>query len=257
MNIQMERHDRVALIYLYRSEALNALNTDLAEELITILETIDADPAIGCIVITGTETYFSVGADIKEMHAKTYEDMQSEDFFAIWERFTAIKTPKIAAVAGYALGGGCELALMCDLIIGAENAVFGQPEIKLGVIPGIGGTQRLTHLIGKARAMDLILTGDTINAEEALKYGLISRVFSVENLLPETISIAQRIASFPKIASVIAREAVNQSLELSLREGILFERRVFHSLFATEAQKEGMNAFIEKRTAQFNTTHNP
>jgi enoyl-CoA hydratase len=230
---------------------LNALSGELLAELLDVLGPLDRDPEVGCFVVTGSERVFAAGADIREMAAKTATEMAAEDYFADWERFAALRTPKIAAVNGHALGGGCELAMMCDLIIAGESAVFGQPEIKLGVIPGIGGTQRLTRLIGRAKAMDLILTGRTMNAREAESAGLVSRVVPDSEVLPEALSAAATIASYARPALVAARECVNRAEETALRDGILFERRLFHALFATEDQKEGMTAFLEKREPRF------
>lgn len=251
MNIKVEKERRVVIITLDRPQALNALNTPLMNELVAVMQQYDKDPEIGCFVVTGSEKAFAAGADIKEMNTKTYLDMFHEDYFAGWEQFTAIRTPKIAAVSGYALGGGCELAMMCDIIYASDSAKFGQPEIKLGVIPGIGGTQRLTKSIGKAKAMDMILTGRMMGAEEAESAGLVAKIFPKETLLEEVKSIADNIASYSKTSVMIAKEAVDRALEMGLREGILYERRVFHALFATEDQKEGMQAFIEKRTPSF------
>ncbi len=249
--ITITQKGRVAIIQLHRPEALNALNTVLMRELIQTLQQMDNDPKIGCFVITGSEKAFAAGADIKEMKDKSYAAMSQEDYFSGWEAFTAIRTPKIAAVFGYALGGGCELAMMCDIILAADNAQFGQPEIKLGVIPGIGGSQRLTKLIGKSKAMDLILTGRIMPALEAERSGLVSRIFSTDRLLEETLNIAQTIASYSKPSVLIAKEVVDHALETSLKNGILFERRNFHALFATQDQREGMQAFIDKRTPHF------
>lgn len=250
-NIIIEREGAVVIARLNRPKALNALNTTLLAELLEKLQPLDNDPTVGCFIITGSERAFAAGADIKEMEQKSYLDMFQEDFFGAWEAFTGLRTPKIAAVSGYALGGGCELSMMCDIIYASENAKFAQPEIKLGVIPGIGGTQRLTKLIGKVKALDLILTGRMMNAEEALQAGLIARIFPKEELLDRTLEIAQQIASFSKPSLIAAVESVDRALELGLREGLLFERRVFHALFATKDQKEGMKAFIEKREPAF------
>ncbi|TQV87797.1 enoyl-CoA hydratase [Aliikangiella coralliicola] len=251
MNILIERVGRVAIAQLNRPEALNALNSEVMQELISRLQLLDSDPEVGCIIVTGSEKAFAAGADIKEMKDKSFLQMFNEDFFSGWDAFCALRTPKIAAVSGYAFGGGCELAMMCDMIFAADSASFGQPEIKLGVIPGMGGTQRLTKLIGKSKAMDMILTGRKMSAEEAERSGLVARVFPAKDLLRETISVAEVIASYGKPSAMAARETVEQALELSLREGVLFERRVFHALFASEDQKEGMSAFIEKREPAF------
>ncbi|MDT0347448.1 enoyl-CoA hydratase [Streptomyces litchfieldiae] len=250
-HLKVDRDDRVVIVHLHRPQVLNALNSELMNELIDTLAPLDRDPGVGCFLITGSQRAFAAGADISEMASKTAPEMFAEDYFAGWERFTALRTPKLAAVSGYALGGGCELAMMCDTIIAADTAVFGQPEIKLGVIPGIGGTQRLTRLVGKAKAMDLILTGRTMDAAEAERSGLVSRVVPADRLLDEATAAARTIASYSKPASMAAREAVDRALEVGLAEGSRFERRVFHALFAGEDQKEGMRAFLEKRPPDF------
>jgi enoyl-CoA hydratase len=249
--LKIERHDRVVTVTLHRPEVLNALNAELMTELTDTLRPLDRDPGVGCFVVTGSERAFAAGADIKEMAGRTFPEMYAEDYFAGWDAFAALRTPKIAAVAGYALGGGCELAMLCDFVIAADTARFGQPEIKLGVIPGIGGTQRLTRLVGKAKAMDLILTGRLMDAAEAERSGLVARVVPAARLADEAATTAAAIASHGKPAAMAAREAVDRALEMGLREGVLFERRLFHSLFATEDQKEGMRAFLEKRPAHF------
>ena len=249
--IKTEREGRVVTVTLHRPEVLNALSSALMTELIDALRPLDADSGVGCFVVTGSERAFAAGADIKEMAPKSAPEMFREDYFAGWEEFAALRTPKIAAVSGLALGGGCELAMMCDLVIAGESAVFGQPEIRLGVIPGIGGTQRLTGLIGKAKAMDLVLTGRTMDAAEAERSGLVSRVVPDGRLREEAAAAARTIASYSKPAVQAAREAVDRALELSLREGIRYERRLFHSLFATEDQSEGMAAFLQKRPPRF------
>ncbi|MCX4026739.1 enoyl-CoA hydratase [Endozoicomonas sp. SM1973] len=251
MSILVERKGQVVIVKLNRPKSLNALNSDVMEEMVTTLQPLDQDPDVGCFIITGSEKVFAAGADIKEMANQTYMDMFYQDYFAGWDGFAALRTPKIAAVSGYALGGGCELAMMCDMIFAAESAKFGQPEIKLGVIPGIGGSQRLTKLVGKAKAMDMILTGRLMEADEAERAGLVARIIPDDKLLSETIAAAEAIAAYGKPAVMVAREAVERALECSLREGILFERRTFHALFATEDQKEGMKAFIEKRKPFF------
>jgi enoyl-CoA hydratase len=251
VNLKIERDGRVVVVRLNRPEVLNALNAALLDELLAALVPLDKDPGVGCFVITGSDRAFAAGADIGEMSGRSAVDMFAEDFFAGWDTFAALRTPKIAAVAGYALGGGCELAMMCDFVIAADDAKFGQPEIKLGVIPGIGGTQRLTSIVGKAKAMDLILTGRMMPAEEAERCGLVARVVPVENLMPEAIAAATTIASYSKPATMVAREAVERALEVGLAEGMLFERRTFHALFATDDQKEGMQAFLEKRPPRF------
>jgi enoyl-CoA hydratase len=250
-NVLIERIGGVVVARLNRPQALNALSTDLMHELVEGLRPHDRDRTVGCFVVTGSDTVFAAGADIKEMRDRSYMDMFYADFFAGWDAFTALRTPKIAAVAGHALGGGCELAMMCDMIFAGDNARFGQPEIKLGVIPGMGGSQRLTKLVGKSMAMDMVLTGRSIDAHEALRVGLASRVVPVDRLMVETLATAQAIAGHGKAAAMVAREAVDRALELGLREGLLFERRTFHALFATEDQKEGMSAFTAKRPAMF------
>ncbi|WDE09402.1 enoyl-CoA hydratase-related protein [Thalassomonas haliotis] len=250
-NVRVEITGKVALVTLNRDLALNALSSALMQELIAKMQQLEARRDIGCFVITGNRRVFCAGADIKEMHSKSCQQMISEDYFSPWEQFSAIKTPKIAAVCGYALGGGCELAMMCDLIYAGESAVFAQPEINLGVIPGIGGTQRLTRSIGKAKAMDLILTGRHMAAREAEQAGLVARVFADESLLEEALFAAQSISEKGRLSVRFAKEAIVQSMELPLSQGLLFERRVFHSLFAGEEQLEGMAAFIEKRRPDF------
>ena len=249
--VLVSRNGRVAIVELNRPEALNALNAAIMNALVEKLTTLDADPSVGCIVITGSDKAFAAGADIKEMQDKTFSELFAGDFFGGWEKVAKIRTPKIAAVAGFALGGGCELALMCDTIFAADTAKFGQPEIKLGVIPGMGGSQRLTKLIGKSKAMDMILTGRMMDAAEAERCGLVSRVVPAADLMDVTMAAAHTIAGFSKPSVQMAREAVDRALEVSLAEGLLYERRVFHSLFATEDQKEGMAAFVEKRKPQF------
>jgi enoyl-CoA hydratase len=249
--VLIERDGRVAIARLNRPQALNALNAAVMKEMGDKLSALDADPDVGCIIVTGSEKAFAAGADIKEMQGKTAGQMFREDFFAGWERFAKVRTPKIAAVSGFALGGGCELALMCDTIFAADTAKFGQPEIKLGVIPGMGGSQRLTRLIGKSKAMDMILTGRMMDAAEAERCGLVSRVVPAAELMAVALAAARTIASYSKPAVQQAREAVDRALEVSLAEGLLYERRVFHALFATDDQKEGMAAFVEKRTPDF------
>ena len=251
MNVLIERLGRVVLIRLNRPRARNALSHQMMSELLDCLRGLDNDPGVGCFVITGTNEYFAAGADIKEMYAKTFLEMIEQDYFAGWDAFAVFKTPKVAAVAGYAYGGGCELAMMCDVLIAAESARFALPEITLGVMPGMGGTQRLTRAIGRAKAMDMILTGRSISAREAEQAGLVSRVTAADDLLEQALAVAQQIAGFPRTALLAAREAVDRAQEVGLREGILFERRVFHGLFATPGQKEGMQAFLEKRTPRF------
>jgi enoyl-CoA hydratase len=250
-NILVETRGRVGLITLNRPAARNALNAALIEELSHALDRFESDDGIGAVVLTGNEKAFAAGADIKEMQEKTYIDVLKEDFAASWDRLARTRKPVIAAVAGYALGGGCELAMMCDFIIAADTARFGQPEITLGVIPGIGGTQRLTRSVGKAKAMDLILTGRMMDAAEAERCGLVSRVVRPELLIDEAFKAADKIAGFPLPAVMSAKEAVNRAFETSLAEGVRFERSVFHALFATEDQKEGMRAFAGKRSPEF------
>lgn len=251
MSIQIEQQGRVVIVRLNRPQALNALNSEMMFEMVGVLQELDGDPEVGCFVLTGNEKVFAAGADIKELASKSYLDMLHEDFFAPWDRFAALRTPKIAAVAGYALGGGCELAMMCDLIYAADNARFGQPEIKLGLIPGMGGSQRLTKLVGKAKAMDMLLTGRMMDAAEAERAGLVARVMPAPELMTETLAAAETIASYGRTAVMAAREAVERALEGSLREGILFERRTYYALWATADAHEGMQAFIEKRPPQF------
>jgi enoyl-CoA hydratase len=250
-NIIVESRGRVGMIRLNRPQALNALNRALMRELGQALAEFEADNTIGCIVITGSEKAFAAGADIKEMAEKDFADVYFDDFCADRHQAAAARKPVIAAVAGFALGGGCELAMQCDLIIAADNAKFGQPEIKLGIIPGIGGTQRLTRAVGKAKAMDLILTGRMMDAQEAERSGLVSRVVPAANLIEEATKAADMIASMSLPSVLAAKESVNRAFETSLAEGIRFERRIFHSLFATDDQGEGMNAFIEKRPPKF------
>jgi enoyl-CoA hydratase len=249
--IIVETRGRVGLIRLNRPQALNALNATLKSDVLAAAEAFDADAGIGCIVVTGSDKAFAAGADIKEMADKSYGWAFGTDFVADWERLTRLRKPIVAAVAGFALGGGCEVAMMCDLIIAADSAKFGQPEIKLGVIPGMGGTQRLTRAVGKAKAMDLILTGRMMDAAEAERAGLVARVVPAASLLDEAIKVAETIAGMSLPSVLSAKEAVDRSFETSLAEGVRFERRVFHALFATEDQKEGAAAFIEKRPPKF------
>lgn len=250
--ITVEIEDAVALIRLNRPEALNALNSALLGELSQALTEADANEKVRCIVITGSEKAFAAGADIKEMSEKTFVDVFTEDLFTgPTEAILRVRKPIIAAVSGYALGGGCELAMACDFIICADNAKFGQPEINLGVVAGIGGTQRLTRFVGKSKAMDMNLTGRFMDAAEAERSGLVSRVVPAAKLIPEAMSAARKIAEKSQIAVRVVKEAVNRSYETTLREGLLFERRIFHALFASEDQKEGMAAFLEKREPQF------
>jgi enoyl-CoA hydratase len=250
-NIIAETKGKVGVIRLNRPQALNALNAALMRELGAAVAAYDADPNISCMVITGSEKAFAAGADIKEMVDKSFLDAFTEDFCAGWHQIAQARKPVVAAVAGFALGGGCELAMQCDLIIAADTAKFGQPEIKLGIIPGIGGTQRLTHAVGKAKAMDLCLTGRMMDAGEAERAGLVARVVPAANLMDEAMKIAESIAAMSLPALMVAKEAVNRAFETTLAEGIRFERRLFHAMFATEDQKEGMAAFAEKRTPDF------
>jgi enoyl-CoA hydratase len=251
-NIIVETKGRVGLITLNRPKALNALSSPLVAELGLALDAFEADDEIGAIVITGSEKAFAAGADIKEMASKTFVDCYLEDFITKgWEAVSKVRKPVIAAVAGFALGGGCEVAMMCDFILAADNAKFGQPEITLGIIPGAGGTQRLTRAVGKAKAMEMILTGRLIDAVEAERAGLVSRIIPASDLLEEALKVAERIASMGRVAVLVAKESVNRSYETTLAEGVKFERRVFHALFATEDQKEGMAAFTEKRQPNF------
>ena len=249
--ILTETRGRVGVITLNRPDALNALNLPLIDELVAAATAFDIDPGIGAIVIAGSERAFAAGADIKQMSEQSYMDVYLADFFSAADRLAAVRTPLIAAVSGYALGGGCELAMVCDILIASETAKFGQPEINLGVIPGIGGSQRLTRAVGKALAMDLVLTGRTIDAAEALRAGLVARVVPVDQLMPEAMGVAETIAAKSLPVAMLAKEAVNQAYETTLSSGLRFERRIFHSLFATNDQKEGMRAFIEKRGADF------
>ena len=250
-HILVETKGKVGIIRLNRPQALNALNAKLKTELALAIDAYEADPNIGCIVITGSDKAFAAGADIKEMADKSFIDVYMGNFAGNWDRAAQARKPIVAAVAGFALGGGCELAMQCDLIIAADNAKFGQPEIKLGVIPGIGGTQRLTRAVGKAKAMDLILTGRMMDAVEAERAGLVARIVPLAQLMDEAMKVAETIASMSLPSVLAAKESINRAFETSLAEGVRFERRVFHSLFATEDQKEGMNAFIEKRPPKF------
>ena len=250
-NLIVETHGAVGLIRLHRPQALNALSAELIEELNAALEIFEADSAIGAIVLTGSEKAFAAGADIRQMQPKSFMDVLLNNFISKWERIVDVRKPIIAAVAGFALGGGCELAMMCDFILAADNAKFGQPEIKLGVIPGSGGTQRLTRFVGKSKAMEMVLTGRMMDAAEAERSGLVSRIVPAAGLVEEALKVAAGIAALSRPAVLIAKECVNRAYETTLKEGVLFERRVFHSLFATADQKEGMAAFIEKRPAEF------
>ncbi|MFF3002651.1 enoyl-CoA hydratase [Kitasatospora sp. NPDC057940] len=249
--ILVERKGRVGLITLDRPKALNALNTLLMNEVVQAATEFDRDQEIGALVITGSEKAFAAGADIKEMQSLDFVDAYLGDWFAAWDRFAALRKPVVAAVAGYALGGGCELAMLCDVLLAADTAKFGQPEIKLGVIPGIGGSQRLTRAVGKAKAMELCLTGRMMGAEEAERAGLVSRIVPADQLLAEALAVAGTIAAMSTPAAVMLKESVNRSYETTLAEGVRFERRLFHATFATADQKEGMAAFAEKRPPEF------
>lgn len=249
--LKTETRGRVAIVTLNRPDALNALNSELLGELRDTLAKFGADEKIGAIVLTGSDKAFAAGADIKEMQPLDYVGAYLDDFFEGWSAVANTRKPVIAAVSGYALGGGCELAMMCDFIIASETAKFGQPEITLGVIPGMGGTQRLARAVGKAKAMDLCLTGRFMDADEAERSGLVARVVPADELMATTLKAAEKIAGFSLPVAMMVKESVNRSDELTLAEGLRFERRLFHSLFATEDQKEGMGAFVEKRKAQF------
>jgi enoyl-CoA hydratase len=250
--ILTETQGRVGIVTLNRPGALNALCDGLMEELGGALKTFDADPAIGAIILTGSQKAFAAGADIKEMKGRDYPAVYFDDFIGKrWETVLTIQKPVIAAVAGFALGGGCELAMMCDLILAADNAKFGQPEINLGIIPGAGGTQRLTRAVGKSKAMEMVLTGRMMDAAEAERANLVCRVVPADQLMAEAVKMGEKIASLSAPSVAMAKEAVNAAYELTLREGVRFERRLFLSLFSTEDQKEGMSAFAEKRKAEF------
>jgi enoyl-CoA hydratase len=251
-NILVERRGAVGLVILNRPQALNALNAALISELGAALDDFEADAAIGAIVLTGSEKVFAAGADVKEMASKSYPEIYLEDFITRgWERVGQCRKPVIAAVAGFALGGGCEVAMMCDIVIAADNARFGQPEITLGTMPGAGGTQRLARFVGKAKAMDLCLTGRMMDAAEAERAGLVSRIVPAADLVSEAVKIAERIAQMPHPIAMMVKESVNRAYETSLAEGVRFERRLFHATFATEDRKEGMAAFVEKRKPAF------
>ena len=250
--ILVEQREAVTLVTLNRPQALNALNSRVLGELIEAFAAYDADPSQRCLVLTGSgEKAFAAGADIKEMQPQAFADMYSGDFFAGWEKVTATRKPWIAAVAGFALGGGCEVAMMADFIIAADTARFGQPEIKLGVTPGMGGSQRLTRAIGKAKAMEMCLTGRMMDAAEAERSGLVAKVVPADQLLDEAMKTAEVIASMPPLAAIAVKEMVNAAFEIPLSQGIRFERRLFHGLFGTEDQKEGMTAFVEKRPGKW------
>ena len=251
-NIIVEKSDGIITVSLNRPDALNALNDQLMDELLLEVDNYEKDQSLRCMILTGSEKAFAAGADIKQMQPKSYMDVYKEDFITRnWERVASCRKPIIAAVSGYALGGGCELAMMCDFILASENAKFGQPEINLGVSPGAGGSQRLTRFVGKSKSMDMCLSGRMMDANEAERSGLVSRVFSSENFLNDVMEVAQAISDKSMIATMMTKEMVNRSYETTLSEGIRFERRLFHSMFATEDKKEGMSAFIEKRKADF------
>ena len=250
-NITVETRGKVGLIRLNRPQALNALNRALMADLRHALDAFEADPNISCVVITGSDKAFAAGADIKEMAEKTFAEAYLGDFAANWDRAATVRKPVIAAVGGFALGGGCELAMQCDIIIAADNAKFGQPEIKLGVIPGIGGTQRFTRAVGKAKAMDIMLTGRMMDVTEAERAGLVARIVPLASLLEEALKTAETIAAMSLPSVLAAKEAINVAFETPLAEGVRFERRIFHSMFATADQKEGMAAFITKRPVKF------
>ncbi len=250
-NIVTRVEGRVGVAQLNRPKALNALNRELMTELMTALEAFDADPAVGCMVVTGSARAFAAGADIKEMADATPARMMTGSFIDLWDRLQRIGKPVIAAVSGFALGGGCELAMACDMIVASETAQFGQPEINLGVIPGAGGTQRMTLAVGKSLAMEMVLNGRYLSADEALRYGLVNRIYPVEVYLEETVRLANEIAARAPVALRLAKEAVNAAFEMPLRAGLDHERRLFYLLFSTDDQKEGMDAFINKRPAQW------
>ncbi|MGW6845966.1 enoyl-CoA hydratase [Streptomyces sp. NPDC054958] len=249
--ILLERKGRVAVLTLHRPQALNALDLRLMTEVVAAVEELDRDPEVGCIVLTGSAKAFAAGADIKEMWPQGYMDMYLSDWFTAWDRLGQVRTPTLAAVSGYALGGGCELAMLCDILLAADTATFGQPEIKLGVIPGIGGSQRLTRAVGKAKAMELCLTGRTMDAVEAERAGLVSRIVPADELMSEALAVAETVAGMSKPVAMMAKEAVNRAFETTLAEGVRFERRLFHAVFATADQKEGMSAFVDKRPPRF------
>jgi len=249
--ILVEKRDRVTLITLNRPKALNALNSQVLADLTVALEAFDADDGQGCAVITGSEKAFAAGADIKEMSSQSFADMYGGNFFAGYDRVTATRKPVIAAVAGYALGGGCELAMMCDLIIAADSAQFGQPEIKLAVTPGMGGSQRMARAIGKAKTMDMCLTGRMMDAEEAERSGLVARIVPADDMVDEAVKMAGKIAEMAPLATLAVKEMVNAAFETTLQQGVQFERRLFHGLFGSEDQSEGMAAFVEKRPGKW------
>lgn len=250
--IETTVNGRVAQIRFNRPAQLNALNSQVEAEVLAAATEFDSDPNVGCLILTGNDRAFAAGADISELAIQDYGSMQAADFFSGWDRFAALRIPKLAAISGYALGGGCEVAMMCDVLLASESARFGQPEIKIGCIPGIGGTQRLTRLVGRAQAMDMILTGRMVDAQEALRIGLVSRVLPDEDLSSAAWDVAQTIASYPSDILTMAREAVNMAEETALSAGIRQERRAYHALYGLPSQKEGMTAFLEKRKPEFN-----
>ncbi len=250
--IEASTEGRVATIRFNRPKQLNALNTQVMEEVLEAATRFDADENIGCLILTGNERAFAAGADIAELNAQDYTSMQASNFFAGWDCFAALRLPKVAAVSGYALGGGCEVAMMCDVILASESARFGQPEIKIGCIPGIGGTQRLTRLIGRARAMDMILTGRMIQADEALQMGLVSRIVPDADLQRIASEVAGTIAGYPRDIALMAKASVDMAENSTLESGIRFERQMYHALYGLPSQQEGMTAFLEKRDPQFN-----
>ena len=249
--ITTETRERVLLVTLNRPQALNALNSQVLDELLAAMADYDRDDNLGCAVVAGSAKAFAAGADIKEMSDQGFADMYAHDFFAGWDRFTATRKPIVAAVSGYALGGGCELAMMCDFIVAADSAKFGQPEIKLGVSPGMGGSQRLTRAVGKAKAMEMCLTGRMIDAEEAERSGLVARIVAADDLVEEAVKIAAQIAGMAPLAVLANKEMVNAAFETTLAQGVQFERRLFHGLFATHDQSEGMAAFVDKRAGKW------
>ena len=249
--INSDTNGRVCTIQFNRPKALNALNSQVLEEVLDCATAADRDPNIGCIILTGNDRAFAAGADIAELAVQDYASMYAQDFFAGWDQFARLRTPKLAAIRGYALGGGCEVAMMCDVLIASDTARLGQPEVKIGCIPGIGGTQRLTKLIGRARAMDMILTGRMIKADEALQMGLVSRVIPDADLMDAAQDIAATIASYAKDITMMARACVQEAEESGLHSGVKFERQMYHALYGSHAQIEGMNAFIEKREPKF------
>ena len=249
--IIVETQAAVGLVRLDRPKALNALSRQLVTELNAALDAFEADAAIGAIVLTGSEKAFAAGADIREMQPLSYVDLVENDFVAAWERLAAVRKPVVAAVSGFALGGGCELALMCDIVIAADSAKFGQPEVTLGLMPGAGGTQRLARAVGKAKTMDMVLTGRLVDAAEAERIGLVSRVVPAAELMETALAVAAKVAGLARSSALLAKEAVNRAFETPLAEGIRGERRLFHSLFATEDAREGMAAFLEKRAPAF------